>query len=56
MNLVWGMLSVDSSLPTSGLTDDKGPTLQIRSMVLSKTFIPKVEILFQLVEAPVAVL
>ena len=50
------MLSVVSWLPIPGLTDEKGPTPQIPSMVLSKIFILKTEILYQREEALVVAL
>lgn len=56
MSLVWGMLSIASWPPMPDLTDGKGLTLQIRSMVLSKTCILKMENLYLLVEAPGAAL
>ena len=49
----FGMGYASSQFKTAmlGLTDDEGPTLQIRFMARSKTSIVKTETLFQLVEA-----
>ena len=56
MSSVWGTLLIILWLPIPHLTEGKGPTLQIRSMVQSKISILKTENLYQLVEAPVVVL
>ena len=45
------MHSINLWLPTSDLTDEKGPTLQIHSTVLFKTSILKTDMLCQPVEA-----
>ena len=56
MSSVWGTHSIILWLPTSDLTHEKGPTLQIHSTVLLKISILKTEMLCQLVEALVVAL